>query len=209
MTFTNDASAISRPPVSIIRRRVRGHTRLVRLLRWLLPAAIVGLLGVIGAYVAAETMRSAKASIKDTPTQIRMINPHFVGRDDQGRAFNLFARAAQREDADMQRVDLTFPVMVMDQDGARPKTITADSGVYDENTRLLHLRNHVRVDNSAASTLATDDALVDTRASTVTGVSPIAANSPTGSIQAGSYSASEKGGHVVMHGGVHGQLKGR
>jgi len=209
LTLTTDAGASSRSTVSILRRRVRSHTRLVRLLRWLLPAVMVGLLGVIGAYVAAEAMRSAKASIKDAPTEIRMINPHFVGRDDQGRAFNLFARAAQREDADMQRVDLTYPVMVMDQDGEKPKTITADSGVYDERTRLLHLKNHVRVDDSAASTLATDDALVDTRAGTVTGVSPIAANSPTGAVQAGSYSASEKGGHVVLHGGVHGQLKGR
>ena len=55
------------------------------------------------------------------PTQIRMIGPHFIGRDDQGRAFNLAARVAVRDDADMQRVCLGQPVMVMDVDSAAPE----------------------------------------------------------------------------------------
>ena len=67
----------------------------------------------------------------------------------------------------------------------------------------------MRVDDAAASTVGTDEALVDTRAGTVTGVSPIAASGPMGSIQGGSYTATEKSGTVVMHGGVHAVLKGR
>lgn len=208
MTLTSDVGS-TRPAAAVIRRRMKGHTRAVRVLRWLAPAIIVALLAVIAAYVAAEAVRTSHAGAKDTPTEIRMVNPHFVGRDDQGRAYNIFARAAQREDADMQRVDLIAPVMVMDVDSQRPKTITADHGVYDERTRLLHLTDHVRIDDSAASTIATNDALVDTKAGVVTGGAPIAADSPTGAIQAGSYTASEKGQHVVLHGGVHGQLKGR
>jgi lipopolysaccharide export system protein LptC len=208
VTLTSDVGS-TRPAAAVIRRRLRGHTRVVRVLRWLAPATIVALLAVIAAYVVAEAVRTSHAGVKDTPTEIRMVDPHFVGRDDQGRAYSIFARAAKREDADMQRVDLTAPVMVMDTDSARPKTITADHGVYDERTRLLHLTDHVRIDDSAASTIATNDAMVDTRLGVVTGVTPISANSPTGAIQAGSYTAIEKGQHVILHGGVHGQLKGR
>jgi len=208
MTLTSDIGARSGPATAAI-RRMHAHTQLVRALRWLAPASIIALLAVVAAYVADEAVRSSHAAVKDTPTQIRMVNPHFVGRDDQGRAYNMFARAAQRDDADMQRVDLTAPVMVMDIDSPRPKTITADRGVYDERTRLLHLMDHVRIDDSAASTIATNDALVDTKAGVVTGVAPIAAQSPTGAIQASSYSASEKGQRVILHGDVHGQLKGR
>ena len=74
-----------------------------------------------------------------------MIAPHFIGRDDQGRAFNLAARIAVRDDADLQRVILTAPSMAMDVDTPQPKTITADRGVYDEDTRILRLVGHVRV----------------------------------------------------------------
>jgi len=208
VTLTSDVGS-TRPAAAVIRRRMQVHTRVVRVLRWLAPATIVALLAVIGAYVAAEAVRSSHAGMKDTPTEIRMVNPHFLGRDDQGRAYNMFARAAQREDADMQRVDLTAPVMVMDIDSPHPKTLTADHGVYDERTRILHLTGHVRIDDSAASTIATNDAIVDTKAGVVSGLAPVAANSPTGAIQAGSYTAIEKGQHVILHGGVHGQLKGR
>jgi lipopolysaccharide export system protein LptC len=194
---------------ALIRRRARIHGRLVLALRWLLPTLILAMLGLLGAFVVSQAVRAAAARPKELPTQIRMISPHFIGRDNQGRAFNLAARLAVRDDADMQRVYLGAPVMVMDADSAHPKTLTADRGVYDEDTRILRLIGHVRVDDAAASTVGSNEALVDTRAGTVTGVSPIAASGPMGAIQAGSYSATQKGGVVVMHGGVHAVLRGR
>jgi lipopolysaccharide export system protein LptC len=178
-------------------------------LRWLLPTLILGMLGLLAAFVISEALRAAAAQPKELPTQIRMIGPHFIGRDDKGRAFNLASRLAVRDDANMQRVFLGQPVMVMDSDTPHPKTLTADRGVYDEDTRILHLTGHVRVDDAAASTAGSNEALVDTRVGTVTGVSPIAASGPMGSIQGGSYTATEKSGTVVMHGGVHAVLKGR
>jgi lipopolysaccharide export system protein LptC len=193
----------------MIRRQARAHSRLVLALRWLLPTLILAMLGLLAAFVVSQAVRAAAAQPKELPTQIRMMSPHFIGRDDKGRAFNLAARLAVRADADMQRVELGAPVMVMDSDTPHPKTLTADRGVYDEDTRILRLTGHVRVDDAAASTVGSDEALVDTRAGTVTGVSPIAASGPMGSIRAGSYTASEKGGAVVMHGGVHAELKGR
>lgn len=209
MTATADPR---RSPVSasaIIRRRVRGHTRIVRLLRWTLPVLTLALFGVLGAFVVDEAMRNAASVSKEAPTLIRMINPHFVGRDDQGREFNLSARQATRDDVDMQRVLLQAPVMMLDVGTPNLKTLTSDRGVYQENTRLLHLYGHVRVNDTGASSIATEEALVDTKAGTVTGASPIAAASAGGNVQAGRYTASENGGHVVMSGGVHAILKGR
>jgi lipopolysaccharide export system protein LptC len=193
----------------MIRRRVRGHTRLVHVFRWMLPAVMLALLGVLGAFVFGEAVRSAAARPKESSTQIRMINPHFVGRDDHGREFNLSARQATRDDVDMQRVLLLAPVMMLDVGTPNLKTLTSDRGVYEENTRLLRLYGHVRVNDTVASSLATDEALVDTKAGTVSGASAVAAASPNGDVQAGHYTASEKGGHVVLTGGVHAVLKGR
>jgi len=209
LTFSPLTGARSSSVSALIRRQARAHSRLVLALRWLLPTLILGMFGLLAAFVVSEALRAAAAQPKELPTQIRMIGPHFIGRDDKGRAFNLASRVAVRDDADMQRVYLGQPVMVMDSDTPHPKTLTADRGVYDEDTRILHLMGHVRVDDAAASTVGSNEALVDTRAGTVTGVSPIAASGPMGSIQGGSYTATEKSGTVVMHGGVHAVLKGR
>ena len=191
-----------------IRRRARAHSRLVAALRWLLPTLILSMLGLLGAFVVGQALRAAAARPKELPTQIRMISPHFVGRDDQGRAFNLAARLAVRDDSNMQRVHLTAPVMVLDVDSDHPKTLTADRGVYDEDTRMLRLNDHVRMDDSTNSTAGTSEALVDTRAGTVTGVHSMSGTGPQGQIQAGSYTATQNSQTIVMHGGVHAVLKG-
>ena len=209
MTASPLTGARSSSASAIIQRQARAHSRLVMALRWLLPTLILGMLGLLAAFVVSQALSAAASRPKELPSQIRMMSPHFIGRDEQGRAFNLAARLAVREDADMQRVGLDAPVMVMDADSPRPKTLTADRGVYDEDTRILHLTGHVRVDDAAATTAGSEEALVDTRAGTITGVSPVSASGPMGKIQAGSFTASQKGGTVVMHGGVHAELKGR
>jgi lipopolysaccharide export system protein LptC len=180
----------------------------VFVLRRLFPALIVALLGLLAAFIAQKAMREAVAGPKEAPTEIRMIAPHFIGRDDKGRAYNLAARIAVRDDADMQRVILGAPVLMLDVDGLHPKTLTADRGLYDEDTRILKLTGHVRVDDATASTVATDSAYVDTRSGLVSGVSPISASGPIGSIHAESYSVDQKGGRVALRGGVHARLEG-
>ncbi len=202
------AGAASRSARALIRRQARAHSRLVKALRWLLPALILGLLALLGVFVVSEALHTAAARPKEIPTQIRMINPHFIGRDAQGRAFDLSARRAVRDDIDMQKVMLGAPVIVLDAEGQKPKTLTADRGVYDEETRLLRLNGHVRIDDGLASTVATNEALVDTKAGTVSGASAIAGAGPQGAISARSYAASEKSGHVVLKGGVHAVLNG-
>ena len=207
MSFSPTVTSVSNS--ALVRRRARAHSRLVMVLRWLLPTLMLALFGLLGAFVIGQAVRVAAARPREMPTQIRMVSPHFIGRDNQGRAFNLAARVALRDDTNMQRVFLTFPVIVMDVDSVHPKTLTSDRGVYDEDTHLLRLNGHVRVDDSTASTVATDDALVDTKADTVSGVSALNGNGPMGQIHAGSYTATEKGQVLILHGGVHAQLKGR
>ena len=207
MSYTPATTSVSTS--AQVRRRARAHSRLVLAMRWVLPTLILALFGLLGAFVVGQAVRAAAARPKEMPTQIRMVGPHFIGRDSQGRAFNLAARLAVRNDRDMQQVLLGSPVIVMDVDSDHPKTLTADNGVYDEDTRLLHLKGHVRVDDAAASTVATDEALVDTKAGTVSGVSALNGTGPMGAIRAGHYSATEKGQTINLTGGVHAQLKGR
>ena len=193
---------------STLWRRAHAHSRLVRLLRWLLPATIFAIVGVLGGFVALEAMRNIAARPQEVPTEIRMVNPHFLGRDDKGRVFDLSARQATRDDHDLQQVFLAQPVMVMNAVGRGQTRLTADTGVFREDSRILRLAGHVRLEDAKGASAATERAVVDTRAGTVAGFGPIAGASPNGTIEAKDYSVTDKGDRLVLRGGVRARLNG-
>ena len=182
MTVTHAATMDSRPP----RVKARAHSRFVRTLRWMLPLTMVGVIGVLAGLIGAHAVKR-QATHSDTPTQIRMVNPHFFGRDNQGRSYTLGARQASRDDQDFQKVLLQFPQVTLDVDGTHPSTLTADSGVYREDTRILILSGHVRASDATSSSFASEQAIVNTRTGTVTGPSALTTQTPMGEVRGGSY----------------------
>jgi len=192
----------SRPP----RVRARAHSRFVRTLRWVLPLMMVAVIGLLAGLIGAHAVKRQAATPGDTANQIRMVNPHFYGRDNQGRAYTLGAREAARDDQDFQKVVLQFPSVTLDVDGAHPSTLTADAGVYHENTRILILTGHVRASDAKSSSFASDQAIVNTRTGTVTGPAALASSTPIGQVTGSSYEVRDKGDRVVIKGGVHARL---
>lgn len=191
------------------RGKARNHSQFVRLLRWLLPLIMVAVVGVLAGLVGAHAIRRQAAAHKDASAPIRMVNPHFFGRDNQGRAYILGASQAVRDEASPQLVLLRDPTVTLNMEGAKPSTLTADTGAYHEDTRILLLKGHVRADNARTSRFATDEAVVDTRTGQVTGASALASQTPVGDLQSQSFDVFDKGDRVIFKGGVHAQLKGR
>ena len=185
--------------------RARAHTRLVKILRWVLPLTMMVVIGLLAGMIGVHALKRSAAR-EEPAKQISMANPHFFGRDNQGRAFTLGARRAARDDQDFQKVILQFPRVTTDVDGAHPSTLTADTGVYREDTRILFLKGHVHADDAKASSFATDTAIVNTRTGTVTGPTAIAGQSSVGAVQSNSFSAYDKGDRVIYKGGVHARL---
>ncbi len=188
------------------RGKARVHSRLVRLLRVVLPLIMVGIVGLLIAMVAAHAVRRQAAAQKDASTPIRMVNPHFFGRDSQGRAFTLGAQQASRDEASFQTVLLADPSIVMDVNGAHPSKLTADAGVYHEDTRLLYLKGHVHATNTKQSSFATDEATVNTRTGEVVGGAPLSSQSQLGKLTSNRFNVYDKGDRVVFKGGVHARL---
>jgi lipopolysaccharide export system protein LptC len=186
--------------------KARAHSWLVHILRWVLPAIMVLVVAALAGLVGVHAIKRQAAAHKDASTPIRMVNPHFFGRDNQGRAFTLGARQAARDEQSFQRVLLTYPMVTLDVNGVRPSTLTADHGVYHEDTRLLYLQGHVRADNAKASTFATDEAVVDTRTGAVTGAGALSSQTPVGDVKSGSFDVYDKGDRVIFKGGVHARL---
>ena len=195
------AAAAGPPP----RGRPRAHSRLVKVLRIALPAVMIGVVATIVALVIAHAVRRQEAAHRDATVPIEMVNPHFYGKDSQGRPYTLGAKQAARDEKSFQRVLLSYPWVTVYRDG-KPSTLTADSGVYHEDTRMLYLKGHIRADNAQTSRFATDEAIVNTRTGSVTSPSALSGSTPVGTVQSQSFDVYDKGDRVVFKGGVHARL---
>jgi lipopolysaccharide export system protein LptC len=201
------ASSTRGPNMPMPRGKARAHSRFVRFLRVLLPLLMIAVIGLLTTLVVQHAVRRQAAAHQDASTPIRMTNPHFFGRDNQGRAFTLGAHEAARDERSLQVVLLQFPSLIMDVGGLHPSNLTADSGVYHEDSRMLLLRGHVRGANAVGEKFATDQALVNTKTGMVQGPQALAAQTSQGTVKSNGYDVFNKGQTVVFKGGVHAQLK--
>jgi len=186
--------------------KARAHSALVRLLRWVLPAIMVGVVVLLAVLVGVHAVRRHAAAHKDASTPIRMLNPHFYGRDNQGRAYVLGAQQAARDERAFQQVLLWYPTITQDVNGPHPSTLTADTGLYHEDTRILLLRGHVKASGAKSSHFASDEAVVDTRTGTVKGPDALSSQTSMGDLQSKSFDIFDKGDRLVFKGGVHARL---
>lgn len=186
----------------------RRRSRVIRVLRILLPAMIAGmLLGLAGSVlVNALSAQPAVSGPADAP--IRLVNPRFVGRDDRGRAFVLTALTATRDQKDYQKVYLDKPALVLDEEGADPLRITGGAGVYHEGTRKLEVSGGVKLSGARAA-FETAASLFDTRTGELVGSGPIHGSGSLGDISAKSYGVYDKGDRMVFTGGVHSVLNSK
>jgi lipopolysaccharide export system protein LptC len=199
------AMGLDPPP----RGKARAHSRFVHVLRWLLPMVMVAIIGALVGLVVEHTIRRHDAEHRDAAAPIEMVNPHFFGRDSAGRPYTLGAKQAARDERSFQRVLLDFPWIRLysnGSNGAGPSVLTADTGVYHEDTRILYLKGHVKADNAKASHFATDEAVVNTKTGMVTSPTALSSQTQVGNLQSNSFDVFDKGDRVVFKGGVHAQL---
>lgn len=195
-----------RPPGPPPRGKPRVHSQVVRVLRVLLPLIMLGMIATLAGLVVMHAIRRQQATRLDVTAPIHMVNPHFFGRDTQNRPYTLSAREASRDPASFQRVLLTGPVIVLDTGAARPARLTADKGVYKEDTRILVLTGHVRGVDAKNVQFASGEAVVDTRTGKVSGPRAMASDPLQGAIQSKTFEVEDKGDRVIMKGGVHARL---
>jgi len=184
----------------------RMHSRVVRALRWILPAIMAATVATLIAFIVSHALKRQDAEQRDAATPIQMINPHFFGRDSQGRPYTLSARQAARDERSFQRVLLSYPTVTLNTNGPTPSKVSADMGVYHEDSRMLFLKGHILADNDKASRFATDEAVVNTKTGQVSSPTPLTSRTAAGDLQARSFDIFDKGDKVVLKGGVHARL---
>ncbi len=190
------------------RGRPRVHSRIVRVLRVVLPLIMVGMIGLVAWFIVAHALARARASRLDVSAPIHMINPHFFGRDAQNRPYSLSAEEASRDPHSFQRVLLTRPRIQLNTGAPQPATLVSDRGVYQEDTRILTLIGHVQGVDAKGAKFASSQAVVDTRTGSVTGPKALVSDPTQGAIRSQTFDVYDKGDKVIFKGGVHARLNG-
>lgn len=211
MTFASADLQPAGDAPDLARRRAameawRRRSRLIQRLRRLLPAAIgLVLIGLLLAVVAAAVL--GRAGQDEGDGVIRMVNPKFYGRQEDGSAFTLSAREAARDRRRASRITLVSPEIVLNSEDAQVTRIRADAGVFDEATKVLRLERRVVLEQpSTGLRVDTDEAVVDTNTNVVQGSRPVQGRAPTGQIAADAYAVYDQGARTVFRGNVRARL---
>jgi lipopolysaccharide export system protein LptC len=187
-------------------QRWRRRSRMIRVYRLVLPVLIGAILLALGASVAYNALTSQRTPPGNANDPIRLVKPHFVGRDARGRPFVLTSLTATRDTRDYQKVYLDHPILTLDADGADPTHITGGAGVFHEDTSKLELSKGVRL-SSARGAFDTATSLYDLKSGDLGGSDSVQGMGSLGQIQAKSYSVYDKGARMVFTGEVHTRLQ--
>ena len=156
----------------------------------------------LAASVAFNAMKPVVEPAQEANQPIRLIKPHFQGRDSQGRAFIITAATATRDPQEYEKVYLDHPSLVLDEQGPDPTRISSNTGIFHENTGQLEASGGVVMSFSGA-TFHTESSVFDTKTGELAGSKPIQGQGPLGEISASSYAVHDKGDQMEFHGRVH------
>jgi lipopolysaccharide export system protein LptC len=200
-------------PLSRRRERMeqwRRHSRLIHQLRRALPAATLAIILLLVGWVGVRGVLTRLSDLHGLGNGlIHMTNAHFYGRDGDAKPFVLGAAEAIRDDFDPHRIWLTAPKLGLDVNDIRESHISADRGVYRDDTRILVLHGHIALRDAEGNNLFTDQAIVDTVHGSIVGQGRVSGFGPTGSISAQTFVVYDQGRRIVFRGEVHSIMKRR
>lgn len=133
---------------------------------------------------------------------LRMINPRFNGRTDDGVAYQLTADVASRGQDGERFLRLAAPVY-RDAAGA---AIIAPRGTYDEAGSMVRLTDGVVFTDSGGNRFMTPSVRIDVNTGQVFGEEGVTGAGPLGVVRAESYELRQSDRALVLRGGVRGVL---
>jgi lipopolysaccharide export system protein LptC len=202
------------PVAAIGRPRVAGDTysRRVVLLKRLLPAVGLGMLLLVTAWPRLERLledvRFALPLIdRRDAWELRMINPRYAGIDRLNRPYVLTAAAGRQMPERSDLMSLDHPRGQLILHGGAKVVLTAATGVYQSQSRLLDLFGEVTLTHENGTRFVTQAAHLDLATETAGGQDPVAGQGPSGDIAAQGFRILNKGDIIVFTGRSHLLLK--
>jgi lipopolysaccharide export system protein LptC len=195
-----------------IRRSADRYSRLVALLKRLLPAIGGGLLLVVALWPRlsplTDTMRAAVSAIDLREARdLKMINPRYAGTDRLNRPYVLTAAVGRQMPNRSDLMSLEKPRAVMIVHAGASIVLTAATAIYQSQPQLLDLFDDVILTHQNGTRFVTRRAHANLALSTADGDDPIEGHGPQGDVWGQGFRVRDRGDTIDFTGRSHAILK--
>ncbi len=194
------------PPAARRLSTRRRYSRMVELLRYLLPAAALSLIALV--VVWPQLMSGAgglivpifaNAEVDGTDVML-MRNPRYVGQTKDAKPYELTAASAYADPKLPNRVHLDHPAGALQ--GPRNVNLVALTGLYDRAAQKLDLNGSLELTTSDGYRFETDSAHINLQDGWVAGQQPVRGSGPAGTLSADRFEILNKGDLLLFEGRV-------
>ncbi|MEO1089999.1 MAG: LPS export ABC transporter periplasmic protein LptC [Pseudomonadota bacterium] len=185
------------------------YSGFVRFMRIMLPVAALGILAVIVLWPRLQGLDTGLIVPQvgdldlEADGRVRLDQPRYVGRGDDGDAFSVEAEAGRVDPRAPNRIELERMRADLPGSDERQVELRAAEALYDRDQDTLDLGGEVRLVTSDGYELRTTSAHVDVANGTVATTAPVDGDGPTGTIVADRMDAADGGAVITFRGNVH------
>ena len=184
----------------------RKRSRLIAGLRRLFVAGAGASFAAVFVFMALYAVEGGFMAGQYTASEpLRMINPRFIGRTQNGGPYQLSAEIAERTPGENQPIELISPVYRTEAG----TIMLAPRGIYDEQAKRVSFDGEVLFSDRGGNRFTTPNMVVDLAAGTFSGRGGVTGAGPLGVLQADAYELRESDRAFVLRGSVRGQIPDR
>jgi lipopolysaccharide export system protein LptC len=190
-------------------RAAARHSRLVRFLRYAIPAIIVAIASIIFTATYLNPFRLITAfpidpgKVSLSGTKIIMELPRVNGFTTDSRPYSMTARFAVQDVTKPDILELKYIDALVELKDGQQATIKSIDGIYDTKGETLKLKNHVVVNSTSGYEVYLSEATVNTAAGTVVSERPVEVKLPNdGLLNANRMEVKQSGDVILFAGGV-------
>lgn len=203
--MTHHADFDWEPKRALTLRAARQRSKLIAFLRRLFVGGAGASFAAVFVFLGLTAIQGVSSAGQYSSSEpLRMINPRFIGRTEQGGPYQLSAEFAERSPGENQPIELVQPVYRTEAG----TIMLAPRGVYDELAQTVIFDGEVLFSDRGGNRFTTPYMLVDLDAGTLTGREVTGAG-PLGVLQADSYELRDSDRALVLRGKVRGQIPDR
>ena len=186
----------------------RGYPRLVRILRYALPAFAALMIGLVVAWPQLIGGGAGLIAPMLAPDQLegadvmRMNNPRYVSRTSDAEPIGVSAQSAYVDPAQPDRIYLERVAAEIARAGGRDIQLLAGEGIYDRAAEDVDLSGGVELTTSDGYRFETPSAFLNLQRRQALGDEPIAGAGPSGTIEAERFAFEDGGERLRFMGRV-------
>jgi lipopolysaccharide export system protein LptC len=189
-------------------RSAARHSRVVRFLRFAIPAVIIviAIIILVATFfnpfrlIAAFPIDPGKVSLSGT--KIVMELPRVTGFTTDSRPYELTARAAAQDLTKLEVLELKEISAKVELRDGQQVTIKSINGVYDTKAELLRLNDHITINSTSGYEGRLSEATVHITSGNIVSESPVEVRLPNGVLNANRLEVKENGAVIKFGGGV-------